>query len=178
MDHSKQENISHLEIGPINKRRSLIFQRQSIVPKEKDLENANITEETSPETPETKRLKLESESELFDIEKYMNDLSEEDKQWREVYTKRKSRVQDLMKRDKNQEKSLDTSFLSDSERVFLKERPDYEEFNKNVFQLYAMASKVTFLNLCAENCALKSVEKLKSETVSVMHRIIQFSELE
>jgi len=174
MDNPEEQSESPPMKNKMNKRRSSVFQRQSIGPKEQDLESTNITEEISHET---KKLKLQNVSESFDLKKYIDALKEEDKKWREVYAKRKSRVQDLIKRDKNQQQSFDISCLSDSERVFLKAKPDYEEFNKNVFQLHAMATKVMFLNSCAENFSEKSAKKLKNETDTIMRRIINLSEV-
>lgn len=96
-----------------------------------------------------------------------------------MYAKRKSRSQELAKYNKSLEHSgqtLDITSLSDSERAFLAAKPDYEEFNRNLFQLHAMATKVTFLNLWAENFYEKASVKLQNDTDNAVHRIINLAD--
>lgn len=138
-----------------------------------DLEITNITEEVSHES---KKFKAHNAHELesFDIKKYIDSLKKEDKCWRSEYLKRKSQTQEFLKRDKNHDyiQTIDYSCLSDSERAFLSTKPDYDEFNKNLFQLHAMATKVVYLNLCAENFCNKSSFKLQKDLDNAKYRII------
>ena len=135
------------------------------------MENTNVTEEISQES---KRFKFQNELEVFNIRKYIDNLTEEDKKWREEYAKRKSRTQDLAKRDKNKEhkQKLDITCLSDYDRAFLAAKPDYEQFNKNLFQLHTMATKVTYFNMCAEHFCERSMVKLQNDTDDAVRRII------
>ncbi|XP_011506218.1 PREDICTED: uncharacterized protein LOC105368791 [Ceratosolen solmsi marchali] len=151
-----------------NKRRSLVFKRRSIL-YEQDLENVGETGVVH----EAKKLKFEDVNQ-FDIKKYIETLNEEDRKWREVYAKRKSRVQDLIKHNKHKEQAgqiLDINFLSDHQRAFLALKPDYKEFNKNVFQLQAIATKVMFLNICSKHFYESVITTLQEDTNNIMHRI-------
>ncbi|XP_008212482.1 uncharacterized protein LOC100119765 [Nasonia vitripennis] len=175
---SDENSITSVSEKKVNKRRSSIFKRQSIVPpQDQDLENTNATEEISHESKKFKPLK--DEETKFDIIKYIESLKKEDKKWREEYAKRKTRVHELTKREKIVQQTgqkLDITVLSDSERAFLATKPDYEEFNKNLFQLHAMATKVTFLNRYAENFYEKSTSKLQNDTEDAVHRIIDLTD--
>ncbi|KAJ8680846.1 hypothetical protein QAD02_016633 [Eretmocerus hayati] len=169
------ENSVSLAKDMKSKRRSSIFNRQSMGNLDHEIETSD-SEEISHES---KKIKLaESNKASFDLRKYIDSLKEEKKQWKKEYAKRKTQVKELSKSSQNQETSatLDLSCLSDSERAFLAARPDYEEFNRNVFQLHALATKVTYLNSLAESLFEKSIMKMQSDVKNATQRVIKLAD--
>ncbi|XP_058803471.1 uncharacterized protein LOC131671225 [Phymastichus coffea] len=162
----------------VNKRRSSVFKRQSLVSKDQDLEITNLTEEASHESKKFKTHNKHEQQEIFNIKVYIDNLKKEDKSWRDEYLKRKYQVQELLKRDKNHEfiQTINNICLSDSERAFLSMKPDYDEFNNNLLQLHALATKVVYFNLCSENFRYKSSLKLQNDFDDAKYRIINLAD--
>ena len=142
-----------------------------------DLESFETTEEVNHVA---KKFKHEDQKiQKFNIQNYIENLNEEDRKWRELYSKRKARVQDASKIYKTIQEGgqkSDLSCLTDSERAFLSSKPDYEEFNRNLHQLQKFATKVAFLHLSSENFKHKSISKLNSEIEKATDRIIKLED--
>lgn len=87
--------------------------------------------------------------ETFNLKEYVGKLKQERKDWQQEYKNRKIRRKNLAKQKINLEKQgqpLDINILTESERVFLMSRPNYEHMCKSSKNLSNMALKISILN--------------------------------
>ena len=128
---------------------------------------------------EPKRIRLETESiedvpkNKFDIQKYISNLQAEESDWKNTLNDQKHRYKKIKKLYAlKPDQTLDLSVLNESEKSFLANKPDYDQFHKNVHKLQTMSTKVAFLKLHADKVHKNLYTTLQSEISEIAERII------
>lgn len=83
------------------------------------------------------------------MQKYINDLKQERKEWKRTFRQRERQHKALLKQTTNmhqREQELDLNVLSESERSFLLSRPNYEHIYEKAKKLGLMALETKLLN--------------------------------
>ncbi|XP_032672828.1 uncharacterized protein LOC116844852 [Odontomachus brunneus] len=175
--------VSHLDeeyrsAKIIHKRRSSIFCRQNITFNQQENDNkitTNKTELASNEYEEDTQTGVES----FDLEKYIEKLKQERKDWQQEYKKRKSQRKNLTKQKaiaESQGQLLDLNILTKSERAFIRARPNYEYICKNSQKLSDVALKISTLSQVVNKLNQRFMEKMENNISRASRDIIEMLE--
>ncbi|XP_046739726.1 uncharacterized protein LOC124407535 [Diprion similis] len=169
-----------------NQRRSTFFRRRSTlqVPGEDGLKNACDNENNGIQVEERIEnvvpddLEKKTDGTQFDIEKYIADLEEERKIWKQTLLDRKRQHKSISKQTSNLqrcEQDLDLNVLSESERTFLLVRPNYEHICEKAKKLRIMAAETRiFCNQMTHlhnQCMLRARRKLDALTTKIIDMV-------
>lgn len=157
------------------KRKSSIFQSRNIsfgecegpqrLEKDRSVSIESATECTTVSTVES-----------FDLKNYVNSLKEERASWLKTYKQRKAKRRNLTKQKlsiQDQGQVLDLSALSESERAFVKARPNYEQIYANGKKLSSVALQVARTNQLVLKLNQTFILRMEERLRNVTQRIIQ-----
>lgn len=114
------------------------------------------------------------ETEVFNTRGYIENLRKEITEWKDLMRKQKNELNSLSESYRNkQEQSFDLSILSASDRAFLNDGPNYEEFLSQVQELRKVAIKVAYLNLQNSELETNLTKLLESEIEDASVRVIK-----
>ncbi|XP_012228479.1 uncharacterized protein [Linepithema humile] len=169
-------DISNFDEEPkINyKRRSSIFYTR-IIMCDQDEDNKTIANENDiPSKEEECNMKKE-----VLMKEYIEKLTQEKKDWQQEYKNRKSQCRNLIKQKTSMEtqgQALDLNLLTESDRAFLLERPNYEYICRNNQKLLDMTLKISVLSEIVHKFNLKFMEKMQDNMSKAIKNLIKMSE--
>nr|XP_046472734.1 uncharacterized protein LOC124214485 [Neodiprion pinetum] len=169
-----------------NQRRSTFFRRRSSLraPGEDgstnvcDKENKGRQVEEKMENVVLDDSEKKSTATQFDIEKYIVDLEEERKIWKETLLDRKRQYKSISKQTSNLQcckQEVDLNVLSESERTFLLVRPNYEHICEKAKKLCIMADETRIyynqMTHLHNQCMLKARRRLDALTTKIIDMV-------
>lgn len=119
---------------------------------------------------------MPANTEAFHLGEYIEKLKREQIDWEEEYRKRRARRKDLTKQKaiaESQGQFLDIDRLTESEKAFVRMRPNYEDICKNMQKLSNVALKISILNQMVHNSHQKFTERMESNISRATRDIIQ-----
>lgn len=166
----------------ICKRKSSVFQsRRSILFIEEEKSKAKkFEDDESLSINDNKRQCVEDvrRKENFDLQKYINNLSQERKMWQTTLKERKSERRTLSKQKSSLEQlgqNSDLKVLSDSERSFLFARPDYKYIYENSQKLSIVGLKINLLNELIYKLNGRFMSRMREKLHMATKKIIEMS---
>lgn len=159
----------------VYKRRSSIFHTR--VDQSKDNEGSPGNRFSSSKV--NKESIAENETETFNLKKYIEELRQERKDWQKEYKSRKTQRKNLAKQKTSLEKqgqAFDISILTESDRVFLLTRPNYELICQNSQKTLDAALKISLLGQHIQKLNKKFMEKMESNISTTTKNVIKLSQ--
>ncbi|XP_015113652.1 uncharacterized protein LOC107038858 [Diachasma alloeum] len=159
----------------IHKRRSSIFQRRSINPRQQDYDETISEKEKSTNS---KIVPLdEPQEKIFDLSEYISSLLDEQRAWKKTLNERKFRRKCLTKEEARVREGVefDLSPLTDREKIFISERPKYEAISENMQNLLKVAVNISMVNIQVNRMHKTMAETLNKEISRAKTQLIDLS---
>jgi len=121
----------------------------------------------------------EIQKKFCNLNKYMEKLIQERKDWHQEYQNRKSQRKNLIKQKASTEiqgQILDLNLLTESDRAFLRNRPNYENYWKNNRELLHMTTKISMLSERVNNATEKFMKNMQDSISRTGKKLIKISE--
>lgn len=117
--------------------------------------------------------------EFSNLKEYIEKLKQEKQDWQQEYKNRKSQTRNLTKQKTSMETQgqvLDLNLLTESDRAFLLERPNYEYICRNTQKLLDMTLEISTLSQIVHKFNEKFMEKIQDSMDKATKSLIKMSE--
>ncbi|KAM0735871.1 hypothetical protein ACS0PU_009832 [Formica fusca] len=162
----------------VYKRRSSIFHTRIITcDQTKDNEGTSNENRFSPNKVNEECIIQNDEA--FNLKEYIEKLKQERKDWQKEYKNRKIQRKNLTKQKTSVEEQgqvFDINILTESDRVFLLTRPDYEHICQNSRKTLDAALKISTLSQHIHKLNKKFMEKMENNISTATKNVIKLSE--
>ncbi|XP_014476712.1 PREDICTED: uncharacterized protein LOC106745533 [Dinoponera quadriceps] len=161
----------------IVKRRSSVFRRQSVLFDRQESGHEILNSGIGFVSGKNKE-DAQADAETFNLEKYIEKLKQERKDWLQEYRNRRIQRKNLTKQKaivEKQRQLLDMNILTDSERAFVKARPNYEYICNNSRKLPDLALRISMLSQLVCKLDKRFMEKMESNISRATKKLIEMS---
>ncbi|XP_070165797.1 uncharacterized protein [Polyergus mexicanus] len=168
----------HKSEKTVYKRRSSIFQTR-IITYDQTKGNEGTSNENRFSPNKVNEEYIIQNDEAFNLKEYIEKLKQERKDWQKEYKNRKIQRKNLTKQKtsvEGQGQIFDINILTESDRVFLSTRPNYEHICQNSRKTLDAALKISTLSQHIYKLNKKFMEKMENNISTATKNVIKLSE--